>query len=40
MVSNFVFTKFDYWCQKSSKFCADLETVEKNAKKLLTERLL
>jgi hypothetical protein len=36
---NFFFTKFEYGYQYNSEFYADLESVEKNAKELLTKKL-
>ena len=36
---NFFFTKFEYGYPKNSEFYADFETVEKNAKNLLTKKL-
>ncbi len=36
---NFFFTKFEYGYQNNSVFYADLESVEKNAKNLLTKKL-
>jgi hypothetical protein len=36
---NFFFTKFEYGYQNNSEFYADLEYVEKNAKKLITKKL-
>jgi hypothetical protein len=35
---NFFFTKFEYGNLNNSEFYADLESVEKNAKKLLTKK--
>ncbi len=39
MTKNFFFTKFEYGYPKNSEFYADFETVEKNAKNLLTKKL-
>jgi hypothetical protein len=36
---NFFFTKFEYGYQNNSEFYADFETVDKNAKNLLTKKL-
>ncbi len=36
---NFLFTKFEYGYQKYAELYADFETVEKNAKNLLTKKL-
>ncbi len=36
---NFLFTKFKYGYHNNAEFCADFETVEKNAKTLLTKKL-
>ncbi len=36
---NSFFTKFEYVYQKNSEFYADFETVEKNARNLLTKEL-
>ncbi len=36
---NFFFTKFEYGYQNNAEFYADFETVEKNAKNLLTKKL-
>jgi hypothetical protein len=36
---NFFFTKFEYGYQNNSEFYADFETVEENAKNLLTKNL-
>jgi hypothetical protein len=36
---NFFFTKFEYGYQNNSEFYADLESVGKNAKNLLTKKL-
>jgi hypothetical protein len=38
MTKNFFFTKFEYGYQNNSEFYADLESVEKNAKNLLTKK--
>ncbi len=36
---NFFFAKFEYGYQNNAEFYADLETVEKNVKNLLTKKL-
>jgi hypothetical protein len=36
---NFFFTKFEYGYQNNSEFYADLESVEKNTKNLITKKL-
>jgi hypothetical protein len=37
---NIFFAKFEYGCQNNAEFNGDFETVDKNAKNLLTKKLL
>jgi hypothetical protein len=39
MTKNLFFTKFEYGHPKNSEFYTDFETLEKNAKNLLTKKL-
>jgi hypothetical protein len=39
MTKKLFFTKFEYGYQNNTEFYADFETVEKNAKNLLTKKL-